>query len=63
MSTAEVRYSPFALETGGIDAGESVFLDDVQRNVDGARAIGMEACLFTTAAKAREDLRALGVAL
>ncbi|NQX96161.1 MAG: hypothetical protein HRT64_14815 [Erythrobacter sp.] len=38
-------------------------LDDVQRNVDGAKAVGMEACLFTTAAKAREDLRALGVSL
>lgn len=57
------RIYRWLLEVGGIEAGESVFLDDVQRNVDGARAIGMEACLFTDAAKAREDLRALGLAL
>lgn len=57
------RIYRWLLETGGIEAGESVFLDDVQRNVDGARAVGMEACLFTDAAKAREDLRALGLAI
>ncbi|MEM7702710.1 MAG: HAD family phosphatase [Pseudomonadota bacterium] len=57
------RIYRWLLDTGGIQAGESVFLDDVQRNVDGAKAVGMEACLFTTAAKAREDLRTLEVAI
>ncbi|MEO0690207.1 MAG: HAD family phosphatase [Pseudomonadota bacterium] len=57
------RIYQWLLETGGIEASESVFLDDVQRNVDGAKAVGMEAFVFTTAAKAREDLRALGVCL
>jgi putative hydrolase of the HAD superfamily len=57
------RIYHWLLETGGIEAGESVFLDDVQRNVDGAKAVGMHACLFTHAARAREDLRALGVSL
>lgn len=55
------RIYQWLLDTAGIAAGESVFLDDVQRNVDGAKAVGMEARLFTTAAKAREDLRALGL--
>ena len=55
------RIYQWLLGTAGIDAGESVFLDDVQRNVDGAKAVGMEALVFTTAAKAREDLRALGL--
>lgn len=57
------RIYRWLLDTAGIEAGECVFLDDVQRNVDGARAAGMEARLFTNAAKAREDLRALGVSL
>lgn len=57
------RIYRWLLDTAGIEASESVFLDDVQRNVDGAKAVGMEACVFTTAAKAREGLRALGVAL
>ena len=55
------RIYRWLLETGEIEAGESVFLDDVERNVDGAKAVGMHACVFTTAAKARDDLRALGV--
>lgn len=57
------RIYRWLLETGGIAAGESVFLDDVQRNVDGAKAVGMEARLFTDAATARADLRSLGVRL
>ena len=57
------RIYRWLLDTASIEAGESVFLDDVQRNVDGAKAVGMEALVFTTATKAREDLRALGVRL
>ena len=57
------RIYRWLLDAGGIEASESVFLDDVQRNVDGAKAVGMEARLFTTATTAREDLRALGVAI
>lgn len=57
------RIYQWLLDTAGITVGESVFLDDVQRNVDGAKAVGMEAFVFTTAAKAREDLRTLGVRL
>lgn len=57
------RIYRWLLETGGIEAGESVFLDDVERNVEGAKAVGMGSCVFTTAAKAREDLRALGVSI
>ncbi|MEM7688640.1 MAG: HAD family phosphatase [Pseudomonadota bacterium] len=57
------RIYQWLLDTAKFEATECVFLDDVQRNVDGAKAVGMEACLFTTAAKAREDLRALGVSL
>lgn len=59
----DARIYQWLLETGGIKASESVFLDDVQRNVDGAKAVGMEAFVFRTAAEAREDLRALGVSL
>lgn len=57
------RIYQWLLDTGGIEASQSVFLDDVQRNVDGAKAAGMESVVFTTAAKAREDLRSLGVSL
>ncbi|MEO0462789.1 MAG: HAD family phosphatase [Pseudomonadota bacterium] len=49
------------IDTAGIAPEESVFLDDVQRNVDGAKSVGMKAFVFTNAAKARGDLRSLGV--
>jgi putative hydrolase of the HAD superfamily len=50
-----------ATETFGLAAAETVFLDDIQANVDGARSIGMEARLFTTPSRCEEDLRALGL--
>ncbi|MEE4199744.1 HAD family hydrolase [Erythrobacter sp.] len=51
------------LDTAELTARECVFLDDVARNVEGARAVGMEAFLFTNAAQARRDLAAIGVDL
>jgi putative hydrolase of the HAD superfamily len=52
-----------AAETFGLIPAETVFFDDIQANVDGARAIGMEARLFTTARRCEEDLRALGLSV
>ncbi|SKA58464.1 HAD family hydrolase [Enterovibrio nigricans] len=42
---------------------ESVFLDDVQANVDGAKSVGFEAIVFVNASQAREALSTLGVVL
>ena len=50
-----------ATETFGLVAAETVFFDDIQANVDGARSIGMEARLFTTPSRCEEDLRTLGL--
>ena len=49
------------LETNGLAPHETVFFDDMPRNVDGAKAAGMHACLFTDAAQAERDLATLGV--
>ena len=49
------------LETFTLKAGETVFFDDVQPNVDGAKSVGIEARLFTTPGQCEEDLRALGL--
>jgi putative hydrolase of the HAD superfamily len=48
-------------ETFGLVAAETIFFDDIQANVDGARLIGMEARLFTTPSRCEEDLRSLGL--
>ncbi len=55
------RIYRWLLETARIEADECIFLDDVERNVDGAKAVGMEAFVFTDAFNARRDLRSVGV--
>jgi len=49
------------VQTHGLTPSETVFFDDVQANIDGARSIGIEARLFTTASRCEQDLRALGM--
>ena len=48
-------------ERFGFSAGQAVFLDDSPTNVDGARAAGWDAELFTTPEAAREALAARGL--
>jgi putative hydrolase of the HAD superfamily len=50
------------LDTFSIAAAETVFLDDYQVNIDGAKSVGIEAKLFTTASRCEQDLQALGLA-
>ncbi|MBX3575975.1 MAG: HAD family phosphatase [Rhizobiaceae bacterium] len=45
----------------GLEPSKSLFIDDSQKNVDGAIAAGWQAVLFTDARQLRSDLAALGV--
>jgi 2-haloacid dehalogenase len=47
----------------GLTAGETVFIDDWDRNVATASSLGIVAIQFKGAAKLRADLRALGLPL
>jgi putative hydrolase of the HAD superfamily len=49
------------VDSFGLAPSETVFFDDVQANVDGARRIGLQARLFTTSGRCEQDLRALGL--
>lgn len=49
------------VDTFGLEPAETVFLDDVQGNVDGAMRVGLQARLFTTAERCERDLQALGL--
>jgi putative hydrolase of the HAD superfamily len=49
-----------SLKQMGVAAGEALFLDDREVNIDGARAVGMEGLLFKTPSQVREDLKAWG---
>jgi putative hydrolase of the HAD superfamily len=48
------------LETYALDAAETVFIDDVQKNLDAAAKLGIKTLRFENAAQCERDLRALG---
>lgn len=49
------------LDRNGIEARDCIFIDDSAANVDGAKAVGMEAIHFTTADALRDALRKSGI--
>ena len=51
------------VQTFGLEPAASLFIDDSQKNVDGARAAGWQAVLFTDAGALETDLGRLGVRL
>ncbi|WP_405059796.1 HAD family phosphatase [Kribbella sp. NBC_01505] len=51
------------LERYDLDPARTFYTDDMQYNVDGARAVGIEAELFTGAADLRAHLRSRGLAV
>ena len=58
-----VRSFQVVAEKAGIDPARSVFFDDVQANVDGARRAGFQAELFESQAKLAAFLKGRGVRL
>ncbi len=61
LTKPDIRIYERLLQDTGIKPEETVFFDDMERNVAGARAAGIRGELFTGAESARETLRALGV--
>jgi HAD superfamily hydrolase (TIGR01509 family) len=53
------RIYAIASERLGVPPAEVVFLDDLQRNIDSARACGFQAVLFTSTSQAIADIEAL----
>ena len=49
------------LKTYGLDAAETLFIDDVQKNLDAAAQLGIRPLRFENAAQCERELRALGV--
>ncbi len=49
------------VQTFGLDPAASLFIDDSQKNVDGAKAAGWQAVLFTDAPTLENDLVRLGI--
>ena len=49
------------LDTNNLNAEQTVFFDDVPKNVEGAKRVGMNAFVFSDAASALTDLQSLGI--
>jgi FMN phosphatase YigB (HAD superfamily) len=48
------------LQRNGLRAGDCLFIDDAEKNVIGARAVGLHAVRFTSPEALRADLRSHG---
>lgn len=49
------------LRTFGLEAKDTIFIDDVQKNLDAAAQLGIRTLRFENAAQCERELRALGV--
>jgi 2-haloacid dehalogenase len=61
MAKPEPAIYHHLLETHGLDAAETLFIDDAPANVAAAEALGIRAIRFTDAEALRADLRTLGL--
>jgi putative hydrolase of the HAD superfamily len=52
-----------ALKLNGLEAKDTVFIDDVDVNIAAAAAVGLHTIQFKSAAQCEHELRALGVSL
>ena len=51
----------YTLNKLGVAPEEALFIDDIQRNIDAAKKLGINAILFTDADRLANDLKALGL--
>jgi 2-haloacid dehalogenase len=49
------------LDRNGLSAQDCVFIDDVARNIEGAKAVGIDAIQFTSPEQLEADLKARGL--
>ena len=49
------------LRTYGLEAKETIFIDDVQKNLDAAAKLGIKPLKFENAAQCERDLRRMGI--
>ena len=49
------------LQTFGLEARDTLFIDDVQKNLDAAAQFGIRTLKFENAAQCERELRALGL--
>ncbi len=61
LSKSGTELFSYTLKDAGVTAGESLFIDDKQKNVNMAEQIGLKGLLFTATETLIEDLSKLGI--
>jgi 2-haloacid dehalogenase len=61
VAKPDPRIFELLLQRHGLEPASTVFVDDQERNVTAARALGITALRFTSAPQLSQDLLALGV--
>ncbi len=61
MLKPEPRFFRLLLDRHGLEPGATLFIDDVERNVQGALSAGLRAVRFTGPEALRRELRELGI--
>ena len=61
MAKPDAAIYQHTLQQLGVNAEEALFIDDIQRNIDAARQLGINAVLFTDAQRLARDLAGLGL--
>jgi putative hydrolase of the HAD superfamily len=51
----------YLIDTYQIDPKQSLFIDDLPQNVEGAQRVGLQAIQFHSSAKLEDDLKNLGL--
>jgi len=59
LAKPDPRIFQLAVTRLGVEANQSIFVDDMKRNVDGAKAAGLQAIQFQTSLQMRLDLEQL----
>jgi 2-haloacid dehalogenase len=61
MLKPEAAIFRICLDRNGLNAENCVFIDDVAHNVEGARAVGIDAILFTSPEQLENELKSRGL--
>jgi epoxide hydrolase-like predicted phosphatase len=59
LAKPDRRIFQLAVDRLGVEANQAIFVDDMQRNVDGAKAVGMLGIRFQTPQQVQDDLEQL----
>ena len=59
IAKPDARIFQYALEKLGVEAGQAIFVDDVEKNINASQALGMHGILFQTGSQCLAEIQQL----